>query len=32
MSAFRASSTSVPQSWTTYGFPVFRAASADGSQ
>ena len=30
--AFRASSTSVPQSWTTYGFPVFSAASADGSQ
>ena len=26
--AFRASSTSVPQSWTTYGFPVASAASA----
>ena len=30
--ARRASSTSVPQSWTTNGLPVASAASADGSQ
>jgi hypothetical protein len=30
--ARRASSTSVPQSWTTYGFPVSRATSPAGSQ